>query len=119
MKGLAMRCPHCKTPIPENSINCPNCHRPLYDTTVVPNKTLRTEKISSFKPVSVSYLDSKTNIIWHTAGLVYKENADFMILLSSFSYSGNEDISWVKNAHYKVIPKKLIKERHELLGAKS
>src|SRR3990170_972121 len=102
-----MRCPHCHNPIPDYSINCPNCCRSIYDTKNLPAKTLRTEKIRNLKFVTISCEDSKTNINSNVSGYLYEENECFIILLSDFSILKDE-ISWVKNVSYAVIPKKIV-----------
>lgn len=112
-----MRCPYCKTPVPDQSINCPNCQRPLYETEGKPNKAFRIESIGELKWTYISYFDSKTNDIWHNAGYIYKENDNYIILLSSYSFSDNEEFSWVSHADFKIIPKKSIKEQYELKEA--
>lgn len=113
-----MRCPHCKVPIGNYSITCPNCYRSLYNVSRLPEKNLRAEKSDCFQPSAVTYLDEKTKTVCLSVGCIYKENEAFIVLAQSFSHSEDDNISWVNEADFIVIPKKFIKKIDRLLGAK-
>lgn len=59
----------------------------------------------------VKYRDTDTNLIVTMAGVLYKENDDFLVIYSSWI---EEELSWSSSFIFKVIPKKFIAEVYRL-----
>lgn len=59
----------------------------------------------------VKYRDTDTNLIWTTAGVLYKENDDFLVIYSGWI---EEELSWSSSFTFKVIPKEFIVEVYRL-----
>ena len=59
----------------------------------------------------VRYRDTDRNLIVTMAGVLYKENDDFLVIYSAWI---EEELSWSSSFNFKVIPKKCVVEVYRL-----
>lgn len=67
--------------------------------------------MSSLRYQIVKYRDTDRNLIVTMAGVLYKENDDFLVIYSAWI---KEEISWSSSFNFKVIPKNCVVEVYRL-----